>query len=145
MDSSSDGAGSGGSVTSRESCLIQRQPQPVPSIRGAKDAASSRQPEPDTWHSLPELAGPHSHSGKSVQYEVWDSRPQLSELTEVNPDLRPSSWKTASHYGSLSDLFAPIWYLDESNASIKWPMTKFGQRDEDHDVQGLEVTLLDCV
>ena len=50
---------------------------------------------------------PRPPSAKSVQYEGWDSRPQLSELTEVEPQLRPSSWKTASHYGSLGDLFAP--------------------------------------
>ena len=106
MDSGS--AGSEGSVTSRESYSIQRQPQPVPSIRGAEDAASSRHPEHDTWHPLTELAGPHSPSAQSVQYEVWDSQPQRSELTEVKPDLKPSSWKTASHYGSFSDLFAPI-------------------------------------
>ena len=36
----------------------------------------------DSRHSLLELADPHSPSAKSVQYEVWDSRPQLSELTE---------------------------------------------------------------
>ena len=107
MDSGSDVAGSGDSVTSREPCPIQRNRQPVPSIRCAKDAASSRQSGYDTKYSLLQLADPPSPSAKSVQYEVWDSRPQLSELTEVEPELRPSSWKTASHYGSLGDLFAP--------------------------------------
>lgn len=82
--------------------------EPVPSIRCAKDAASSRQSEPKTRHSLLELAKLPSRSAENVQYEVWDSRPQLSELTEVEPDLRPSTWKTASHYGSFGDLFAPI-------------------------------------
>ena len=108
MNSESDVAGSEGSVTSRHPYSVQRKPQPVPSIRGGKDAASSRQSERDIRHSLLELAGSHSHSAKSVQYEVWDSRPQLSELTEIEPDLRPSTWKSASHYGSFSDLFAPI-------------------------------------
>ncbi len=108
MDSGSDVAGSGDSVTSREPFPIQRNPQPVPSIRCAKDAASSRQSGRDIKRSLLELADPHSPSAKSVQYEVWDSRPQLSELTEVEPQLRPSSWKTASHYGSLADLFPSI-------------------------------------
>ena len=107
MDSDSDVAGSGDSVTSREPCPIQRNPQPVPSIRCAKDATSLRQSGRDIKRSLLELADPHSPSAKSVQYEVWDSRPQLSKLIEVKPELRPSSWKTASHYGSLSDLFAP--------------------------------------
>lgn len=108
MDSGSDVAGSGDSVTSREPCPIQRNRQPVPSIRCAKDAASSRQSGYDTKYSLLQLADPPSPSAKSVQYEVWDSRPQLSELTEVEPELRPSSWRTASHYGSLGDLFAPV-------------------------------------
>ena len=106
-DSGSDVAGSGDSVTSREPCPIQRNAQPVPSIRCAKDVTSSRPLGRDTRSSLLELADPHSPSAKSVQYEVWDSRPQLSELTEVEAQLRPSSWKTASHYGSLGDLFAP--------------------------------------
>ena len=105
--SGSDVAGSGDSVTSREPCPIQRNAQPAPSIRCAKDMTSSRPLGRDTRSSLLELADPHSPSAKSVQYEVWDSRPQLSELTEVEPQLRPSSWKTASHYGSLGDLFAP--------------------------------------
>ena len=105
MDSGSDVAGSGDSATSRESCLIQRNLQPVPSIHRAKDATSSRQSGRDIKYSLLELADPHSLCAKSVQYEVWNSRPQLSELTEVNPELRPSSWETASHYGSLSDLY----------------------------------------
>ncbi len=108
MDSGSDVAGSGDSVTSHEPCPIQRNRQPVPSIRCAKDAASSRQSGYDTKYSLLQLADPRSPSAKSVKYEVWDSRPQLSELTEVEPELRPSSWRTASHYGSLGDLFAPI-------------------------------------
>ena len=108
MDSGSDVEGSGDSVKSREPCPIQRNRQAAPSIRCAKDAASSRQSGYDTKYSLLQLADPRSPSAKSVQYEVWDSRPQLSELTEVEPELRPSSWKTASHYGSLGDLFAPI-------------------------------------
>ncbi len=107
MDSGSDVAGSEDSFTSREPCPIQRNPQPVPSIRCAKDATSLRQSGRDIKRSLLELADPHSPSAKSVQYEAWDSRPQLSKLIEVKPELRPSSWKTASHYGSLSDLFAP--------------------------------------
>lgn len=82
--------------------------EPVPSIRCAKGAASSRQSSPKPRHSLLECANLPSHSAENVQYEVWDSRPQLSELTEVEPDLRPSSWKRASHYGSFGDLFTPI-------------------------------------
>ena len=107
MDPGSDVVGSEDSVTSREPCPIQRNPQPVPSIRCAKDATSLRQSGRDIKRSLLELADPHSPSAKSVPYEVWDSRPQLSKLIEVKPELRLSSWKTASHYGSLSDLFAP--------------------------------------
>ncbi len=103
-----DVAGSGDSVTSHEPCPIQRNRQSVPSIRCAKDAASSRQSGYDIKYSLLQLADPRSPSAKSVKYEVWDSRPQLSELTEVESELRPSSWRTASHYGSLGDLFAPI-------------------------------------
>ena len=108
IDSGSDVAGSGDSVTSRESCPIARNPQPVPSIRYAKDTASSRRSGRDTKDSLLQLADPISPSAKSVQYEVWDSRPQFSELTKVEPELRPSSWTTASHYGSLGDLFVPM-------------------------------------
>ena len=108
MDSGSDVAGSGDSVTSHEPCPIQRNRQPVPSIRCAKDAASSRQSGRDTKYSLLQLVDPRSPPPKSEQYEVWDSRSQLSELTKVEPELRPSSWKTASHYGSLGDLFVPI-------------------------------------
>ena len=106
MDSGSDVAGSGNSVTSREPCPIQRSPQTVPSICCGKDAISLRQSGRDIKRSLLELADPRSSSAKSVQYEVWDSRPQLSKLIEVKPELRLFSWKTASHYGSLSDLFA---------------------------------------
>lgn len=108
MDLGSDVVGSRGSVTSREPRSIPRNHQLEPSIRNAKDAAPSRQLARDIRHSLLELADPHSPSAKSAQYEVWDSRPKLSELTEVEPDLRPSTWKTASHYGSFGDLFAPI-------------------------------------
>ncbi len=101
MNSDSDAIESEDSVAPLEPGSVQRKPQPVPSTRCEKDAASLRQ-------SLLESANLPSHSAKSPQYEVWDSRPQLSKLTEVEPDLRPSTWKTASHYGSLSDLFAPI-------------------------------------
>lgn len=107
LDSGSDVSKSEDSVISREPCSTQRKSQPVPSIRCAKDAASSRQSGRNTTHSL-ELADPHSHSAKSAQYELWDSRPQLSELTEVKPDLGPSTSETPPHYGSFSDLFAPI-------------------------------------
>ena len=106
-DADETDSGSGDSVTSREPCPIQRNAQPAPSIRCAKDATSSRVLGRDTRSSLLELVDPHLPSANSVQYEVWDSRPQLSELTEVEAQLRPSSWKTASHYGSLGDLFAP--------------------------------------
>ena len=108
MESGSDVAGSGDSVTFCEPFPIQQKSQPVPSIRCAKDATSSRQSGRDIKRSLLELAGSHSPSAKSVQYEVWDSRPQLSELTEVEPQLRLSSWKMTSHYCSLADLFPPI-------------------------------------
>lgn len=101
MDLDSDVIGSGDSVAPRKPGSIQRKPQPVPSTPCEKGVASSRQ-------SLLESASLPSHSAKSPQYEVWDSRSQLSKLTEVEPDLRPSTWKTASHYGSLSDLFAPL-------------------------------------
>ena len=40
---SSEGSDSEGSDTSREACSMQRKPPPLPSIRCAKDAASSRQ------------------------------------------------------------------------------------------------------
>ena len=40
------------------------------------------------------------------------------ELTKVKPDLRPSTWKTASHYGGLVDQFAPIRM--GSSARGKW-------------------------
>ncbi|KAI9703370.1 MAG: hypothetical protein M1836_007938 [Candelina mexicana] len=101
-------SGSGGSFTSSERCSIQQKSQPMSSDRGAKDAVSSRQSECDTRHSSLELESPHSHSAKSVQYEVWDSRSQLSELTEIKPHLRSSPWQTASDYGSFNELFAPI-------------------------------------
>ena len=101
MDSGSDVTDSGNGVTSCELSWTQRESQSVPSIRCANGAASPRQ-------SLLESANVVSHSAKSAQYEVWDSQPQLSELEAVEPDLRPSSWRTASHYGSLDDLFALI-------------------------------------
>ncbi len=107
IDSGSDVAGSGDSVTSREPCPIQRNPQAAPSIRCAKDATSLRQSGRDIKRSLLELADPHSPSAKSLRCENWDSRPQLSGLMEVRSELRPSSWKTDSRYGSFSDLFAP--------------------------------------
>ena len=97
----SDSIDSVDSITPHEPSSIQRKPQPLPSTRCEKGAASSRQ-------SLLENANLPTHCAKSPQYEIWDSRLQLSKLTEVEPDLRPSTWKTASHYGSLSDLFAPI-------------------------------------
>ena len=100
--------GSGGSVTSRKLSTTQQDSRPVPSIRCAKDTTSSRQSRRNIRHSLLNLADPHSVSVKHLQREVWDSQPQLSELTAVKPDLKPSSWKTASYYGSLGDLFAPI-------------------------------------
>lgn len=106
-DSGSDITGSGDSVKSREPCPIRRNLQPVPSICCTKDEVSSRQSGRDINRSLSELVGIRSLSA-SVQYEVWDSRPQLSELAKVEPELKPSSWETASHYGNLSDLFAPI-------------------------------------
>ena len=62
-------------------------------LRSSKDATSLRQSGRDIKRSLLELADPHSPSAKSVQYKVWDSRPQLSSLIEVKPELRPSrSW-----------------------------------------------------
>ena len=108
MDPGSVVAGLGGSVTPRAPCSIRRNPQSVPSIRCAKEAASSRQSRPDTGHSLLKPADRHLPSAKSVRYEVWNSQPQLSELTEVTPDLRPPVRGADSHYGSFSDLFVPV-------------------------------------
>ncbi|KAL8816166.1 MAG: hypothetical protein Q9223_004775 [Gallowayella weberi] len=99
-DSDSDATDTEDSVTPRKPGLIQRKSQLVPLTRCEKGAASS-------CHSLFDNANLPSHSAKSPHYEVWDSRPQLSKLTEVEPDLRPSTWRTASRYGSLIDLFAP--------------------------------------
>ena len=76
-DSGSDVAGSGDSVTSREPCPIQRNAQPAPSIRCAKDATSSRPLGRNTRSSLLKLVDPHSPSAKSVQYEAF-SPPQPS-------------------------------------------------------------------
>ncbi|KAI9758525.1 MAG: hypothetical protein M1835_000590 [Candelina submexicana] len=101
-------SGSGGSFKSSKPCSIQQKSQPVPSDRGAQDAVSSQQPEYGTGHSSLELLSSHSPSAKNVQYEVWDSRSQLSELTEIKPHLRSSPWQTASDYGSFNELFAPI-------------------------------------
>lgn len=105
-DSGSDGAGSRVSVSSREPRSIGPNPQPVPSIRDAGDATPSRQSGRDIRYSLLELADPHLHSAKSAQYEVWDSRSQLSGRTEVKPNLKPSTYNTFSHYGSFDELFA---------------------------------------
>ncbi len=105
--SGSEDSDSEGSYTPRKACSMQRKPPPLRSMHIAKDATSSRQSGRDSQYSLCELASPHSNPAKSVQYEVWDSQPQLSELTEVKPDLNSSTWKTTSHYGSYSDLFAP--------------------------------------
>jgi hypothetical protein len=105
--SNSEGSDSEGSYTPRKACSMQRKPPPLRSMHIAKDAASSRQSGRDSRYPLCELASPHSNPAKSVQYEVWDSQLQLSELTEVKPDLNSSTWKTTSHYGSYSDLFAP--------------------------------------
>lgn len=107
MDSGSDVAGSRGSITTCEPHSIQQELRPVPSIPYAKDPASSRQSGRDTRYSLLELPDPHLNPAKSVQYEVWDSRLLISKLTEVEPDLRPSTGNATSHYGSFSDLFAP--------------------------------------
>ncbi len=106
-DSDSEDSDSEGSYTPRKACSMQRKPSPLRSMHIAKDATSSRQSGFDSQYSLCELASPHSNPAKRVQYEVWDSQPQLSELTEVKPDLNSSTWKTTSHYGSYSDLFAP--------------------------------------
>ena len=86
----------------------------IPSIRYAKDAISLRQLKRDIKRSLPRLADRHSLSVKSVEYEVWDSRPQLSKLIKVKPELRLSSWETASDYSSLSDLYDWRLVLKES-------------------------------
>ncbi|KAI9764520.1 MAG: hypothetical protein M1835_007554 [Candelina submexicana] len=101
-------SGSGGSFKSSKPCSIQQKSQPVLSDRGAQDAVSSQQPEYGTGHSSLELRSSHSPSAKDVQYEVWDSRSQLSKLTEITPHLRSSPWQTASDYGSFNELFAPI-------------------------------------
>ena len=98
--SGSDVTNSEDSDTPREPGSMQRGPQLMPSTHCGKDAASSCQ-------SLLESANLPSHRAESPPYEVWDSRPRLSMLTEVKPDLRPSTWESASDYGSLSDLFAP--------------------------------------
>ena len=90
-DSNSNVTDSEDNVTSREPCPIQRNAQPIPSIRCAKNMTSSHPLKRDSRHSFLELANPHSPSAKNVQYEVWDSRPQLSELTEIKPQLRPSN------------------------------------------------------
>ena len=66
IDSGSDVAGAEDSVTSREPYPIQQNPQPVPSIRCAKDATSSRPLERDSRYSLLELVDPHSPSAKSI-------------------------------------------------------------------------------
>ena len=89
---------------SRDACSMQRKPQPLSSI----DAAWSRQSGRDIKHLFLELADPHTNSAQSVQYRVWDCWPQLLKLTKVKLDLGSSTWKTASHYGGLGDLLAPI-------------------------------------
>ncbi|KAL8652820.1 MAG: hypothetical protein Q9210_002457 [Variospora velana] len=104
----SDGAGPSGSVSSCEPRSIERDTQPVLSIQDSGDAAPSHQLGRDIRHSLPEHGDYRSYSTKSAQYEVWDSRPQLSGLTEVRPNLNPSTCNTFSHCGSFeNDLFAP--------------------------------------
>ncbi|KAL9124034.1 MAG: hypothetical protein Q9217_006594 [Psora testacea] len=101
MDSSSDEVDSEENITLREAASIQRKSQSVLSTLCEKGAASSHQ-------SLLESANLSSHSAKSPQYEVWDSQPKLSMLTEVKPDLRPPTSETVSPYGSFSSLFAPL-------------------------------------
>ena len=109
INSDSDITGSENSVTSRESCSITRNSQSMLSIRYAKNTASSRRLERDIKYSLLQLADSISRFVKSVQYEIWNSRPQFSKLTKVEPELRSFSWTTVSHYDSLSDLFVSMW------------------------------------
>lgn len=101
-DTDSDTTDSEDSVASRDPNSIQRRSQLIPSIRYKKGTASSR-------HSTFEIAS--SPSRRTSNYEVWDSQRQLSNLTEIKPDLKPCTSKTASKYGSLGslgDLFSPI-------------------------------------
>ncbi len=72
IDSGSDVAGSWDSVTSREPCPIQQNPQAAPSIRRGKDATSLRQSGLDTERSQLQLGNPHSPSPKSLRYEIRD-------------------------------------------------------------------------
>ena len=109
MDSDSDMESSEESIISHESSPIQQQSsQPVPSIRVTKDAKSSvPQPRRDTEDTptLLDLSDLRPPAAKSIPYEVWDSESQHSALTEVRPESKPSSWRSASHYGSLGNLF----------------------------------------
>ncbi len=88
MDSGSDAAGSEASVISCKPSLERSaQLQAHKSIRRGKDSALSR------------------HSSTDLPYSVWDSEPRYSRLSEVQPDLKPSSWKTASPYPSFTDTY----------------------------------------
>ncbi|KAL8650293.1 MAG: hypothetical protein Q9210_003912 [Variospora velana] len=103
----SDGVDSRGSISPREPRSTEQNSQSVPSLRDIGDAAPLPQLGHNIRHSLLELADPYSHSTRNPQYEVWDSRSQLSGLIEVRPNLNPSTYTALSDYGSFDDLFAP--------------------------------------
>ncbi len=88
MDLGSDAAGSEASVISCKPLLERSaQLQAHKPIRRGKDSALSR------------------HSSTDLPYSVWDSEPRYSQLSEVKPDLKPPSWKTASPYPSFTDMY----------------------------------------
>ena len=107
-NSNSKDSDSKNSYISRKTCSIQRKSLLLQSIYIAKNAVLLYQSERNSRYFFCKFANSYSNFVKSVQYKIWNSQSQLSELTEVKSDLNLSTWKTILYYNSYSNLFVSI-------------------------------------
>ena len=83
----------------------------------SREASIARESDPSSNRLRATTAPFHQHTQYSFRqadpspppapisyYNSWDYQPQRSRLSEVNLDLKPQSWETASPYKSFTDI-----------------------------------------
>ncbi|KAI4288625.1 MAG: hypothetical protein L6R35_002106 [Caloplaca aegaea] len=101
IDSSSDTDGSESSTGSHGSASNHGGVQSPNRASSVDDLAGRLQDE--AGHSLFSVADCQAGSVSRLSYEVWDERSEHSHLTEAHPNLKPSSWRLGSQYGSFTE------------------------------------------
>ncbi|KAL8972518.1 MAG: hypothetical protein Q9197_002743 [Variospora fuerteventurae] len=101
IDSASDTDGSESSTGSHGSASTHGGVQSPNRALSVNDLAGRLQDE--AGYSLFSVADCQAGSVSRLSYEVWDEQSEHSHLTEAHPNLKPSSWRLGSQYGSFTE------------------------------------------